>query len=268
MKNHCCKIMKKSFLTIAAGGYLLAATITSCSVKEDRSVCPCLLDVDLLGAPAARAPFLTGLTQGNGVTYSEFQSPAEETFEVSRSRADVFACSIKDIARDRIENTVYRIPEGQQADSLWSFSGYAECAGETDYIKAELHKQFAAVDLEVIGMPENSQVSLEGEVNGMDLLTRTPVEGPYSLALSKGDDGHFHFTLPRQNPQSRISLYVNDGGGNVDFDLAGWIRAEGYDWDAADLDDIRITFNYQEMDVTVEIKDWNETDQSTGVGDV
>ena len=114
--------MTKMLTRTSLTAFILALAGTfSCSVKEDRTPCPCYLQVSFTDPETAGPVLLQG--RGEAVTFRE-QIRAEDcrpywSHPVDKGRLTVSAC--KGILYSAVDGNKVMIPEGRQADSLYSF---------------------------------------------------------------------------------------------------------------------------------------------------
>lgn len=243
---------------------LAAMSAISCSVKEDRTTCPCWLTIDMTGCDPA--PYVSGVSSGGILETRERMEAGKETFEVGRNIASTFVCSIPEQPGGSLDGSIYRIRDGHDADSLWAFAGTADCRGESATVEARLHKQYATVTLRVAGEDDGSPypftLGVSGKVCGMDLLTLKPVNGEFHVNLEERE-GMFTFNLPRQLAGDRLWLTASDGEDTDKLPLGEWILETGYDWTADDLKDIDMELDYARASVTISVEGWEDGNSIT-----
>lgn len=124
--------------------FLLLLT-PSCSVKEVRSGCPCLLEVDLSTADKGKGDINIS-TDGFNEISLDSQS-AQYTTEVQKS---VHLVTCIQGLKSSIRNGLYiGIMEGDEADSLMVSSQYVDCTGETAFTRAVFHKWWSKLTIRV-----------------------------------------------------------------------------------------------------------------------
>ena len=259
--------MDKTFAHILA---LLSALLVwaSCSVREDRSPCPCYLTVVLDRAGKQLLWYgmdsLTVSAQG-GTDYLrsepvetercpdgvEWQTP-KEWIRVGAYAGAVTAVRTAD---------ALLIPYGAEADSLFAYSARIDCQGETAIDTVVMHKQFATLTLEIKGASEDYPLLLEAESRwaGWDRFSFEPLLGRFRATAIRLREGLYRTRLPRQGDDGFVLHAAGwDGVPLYDFALGKEIAAKGYDWHARDLADIHVTIDYARSTLDIRISDWED----------
>ena len=84
------------------------------------------------------------------------------------------------------------------------------------------------------------------------------VQGEFYYLLKAFSNARSTISVPRQLDDSMV-LEVNDGTEVLKtFALGEYIRASGYDWNAADLEDITVGIDYTRTKLTVSVLGWDE----------
>ncbi len=237
----------------------LAATF-ACTVKEDRTPCPCYLQVSFTDPEAAGPVLLLGL--GETPLFRE-QLRIEDcrpywSRAVEKGFLTVSAC--KGLRTAAAEGTKVKIPPGGQADSLFSQTVQVDATGEFAEIPLSLHKQFSTVFLDIrktTGELQDYRFSVEGNTCGIDLLDHSPLPGPFRhVPVAREGDALLQFRLPRQADDNlSISIRYGEAVPSV-FPLGQLIRDTGYSWKAEDLEDIFISIDLTQGKVLVVTGDW------------
>lgn len=108
---------------------------------------------------------------------------------------------------------------------------------------------------------------MEGNVNGFDLFSLTPSEGPFrSSAYPAGrradnlGKATFQMNLPRQFREGKgLKLKLTKKTDHIpekEYDLSGILTGKRFDWSAANLDDISIALDYSGNIISVSVIDW------------
>lgn len=242
--------------------FVLALSLCSCSIKEDRSPCPCWLQVFFDRFPDSGV-VLTGYTTENIFGESVGKDDFEDFVELTVPRTLLSVSSYRRTPGITHSGRKITISRGCQADSLYAHQAYVDCSGENAVDTVSFHKQFATVYLTF----ENSEgetlakydVLVKGGVNGMDLATLEPIEGEFEFKPEEREDNFFVFRIPRQNDDSlSLELYDKSDGEFVDAIGAGLlIRNSGFDWRAKDLKDIVINVDFAKMNLEVSVREWD-----------
>lgn len=247
---------------ILLGASFLAA---SCSIKEDRSPCPCWLDMDITSC-AEHSNEVTLAAWNNDNLFKETVSVAEhsDVYERPVSKGMVSTAAFCGLSESSLSGSRIIIPEGMQADRLKAHAAVVDCTGESARDIVELYRQFATVYLSIKSQEQRVnpyEAHISGEICGIDLRGLSPVEGGFSFSPEKDSEGKWTFRLPRQKEDSKLTLSMLFGGEVADqMPLSEWINDSGYSWQDRDLKDIYIGVDYAAGKVTVVIEGWGEGD--------
>ena len=244
----------KSIILTAA--LCITASISSCSVKEDRSACPCILDIWPGNAYGRTDELLLSGWNGNGTLVyrteclEDDMDPFWET-PVSRSIITCSAVGLEGTDEDlRLTGHEVNVPDGEDFQPVWAHvSRDVDCTGETAEDQVNLHKQHAWLHMRTNRSEwtdERIAVRVIGTVSGMDLLDLSPVDGPFSCDARVDGDGNYLVCLPRQKDTS-LALEVFLGGSLFAvIPLGEIIEQTGYDWASTDLEDIWLELSLAE----------------------
>ncbi len=227
-----------------------------CSIKEDRAACPANVHLSLSDRAlfiAGNTPVKVRLTDGVHTTAVTLSSYSPECWE-SVDRGVVRVAGM-------LENGAgTSVTWGGQSDSLWAFSGDHVVVGEEEEITVELHKRFATIYISFDEGIDTGRyrIVVRGDVGGTDLTKMTPIAGDFMCELAVSDHSS-SVRVPAQAPDSGLRLQFNDpatGELSWDWDLAGELASKGYDWNADDLEDIRVMVSLLPVEVSVSFGDW------------
>lgn len=248
--------MKRSYNFLVA----LSLLLSSCSVKEQRSDCPCWMQIDLSTCSHfTDRVSLKGWTDASAVfgvqvLREDFVPDHEEMVP----RTMVHYCAVSRLDTQKNSGMSVIIPEGEQSDRLYAYRADVPAFGESAYDKVSLHKQYAAVAVKIDAGGDDYSVVVKGGWSGLDLTTLRPVAGNFRFTPESNEEKVWYFRLPRQGDDSVIMEITRKDGYSVPFDLGGLIRRSGYDWKAEDLDDIMLGVDYAAQDITIEVIAWEK----------
>lgn len=236
----------------------------SCSVKEDRDLCPCWLQIDLSGCihfgPEVQIKGWSG--NKNVMGAKVFEEDFDTIYEAEVPRGSVSYCAYSGLERSRQSGMEIIIPEGEQSDRIYAYRTEVITLGETAYDKVHLHKQYANVFMsfaatEGMRIPGIS-VEIRSHWNGINLKDLSPLAGKFIFSPQMSKDGIWSFRLPRQGDDEMI-MNVYSNGTLVDMiNLGETISKTGYDWSAEDLDDIWIGVDWALGEITIHLDGWEE----------
>ena len=229
--------------------------LASCSVKENRSACPCVLSLEMSGLPVS--PVVLDVT-GEGYAHTEVVH-GDTVLVLSVPKGDL-AVSAVGGALASGDGSV-RIPSGEEAPPLYLFYADVPADAEQVTIPVTFRKQFCTLTLAFSDPPGYGppfEVEVEGSVDGW-LRDGSPAPGPFSRRLLPGDDGKAVLRLPRQGDDSLLMHIVFSDRIVRTFALGTYIAASGYDWNAPDLADLTLHVDISLTSVTLSTDLWAQT---------
>ena len=235
----------------------------SCSIKEDRSGCACLLVLDM--TPCANAPeniridlkTLDGRIEQN---YIPGQDRPFYEYPVTKGvcTLSAFLCP-RELSSGTEKITM---SPGENCPELYASRSVFEALGETAEHLVVLHKQFAAVSLDLkdsLWDGSGCQITVNGNVNGISLASLDPIEGQFRYEVPVGWQGERTFRLPRQTGRSAglLTLELKSAGGTPQvFELGKYLSEAGFDWEEEDLRDVVVKIKESEMVIEIISSDW------------
>lgn len=235
----------------AFGLFLISLFGASCTVKEDRADCPCLLTVRMEGLPSYPACYL--VTGPDGLRLQGLATA--DTSVVLAVPRELLSVQISAGAMPAEDGRI-RIPAGQESPPLYLFCGRFRPESDAVLLHVQLSKQFCALTLKVAQPPGNGdafRTRIRGQVAGFS-ADGHPVTGPFTC--EGGADGVVR--LPRQSPADELWLDIFMPDEHLrSFALGSYIREAGYDWTAPDLQDLTLEINLSVTQITFTTPDWS-----------
>ena len=231
--------------------------LAGCSVKEDRSACPCTLVLDFSDLPVT--PVMLSV-EGEGCSVLQIVH-ADTLMTLSVPRTDL-SVSVTGGALPDAASSV-RIPFGEEAPPLYLYHASVSSAAEQVVLPVYLRKQFCQLTLAFTGPPGYGppfEVEVEGFVDGW-ARDGSPLDGPFSYRLLPGGDGMAMIRLPRQRDDSLLMHIVFSDQVVRTFALGNFMAAASYDWSAADLEDLTLNVDVSVTSVTISTDAWTATEE-------
>ena len=254
---------KHTHIIIPLAAAAMAALLASCSVKEDRTDCPCWLEVHPDPFPSKGA--VISAHDGGTMLFREtlFLEDTEDGLFRKAVRKGFHTVTCRTRIPGRPDDTpAVTIPLGEQADSMYAHTAVVDCTGETAVDMAAMHKQFATVHMMFVSdSPQEHSpywIIVRGGVDGMDTVTLEPHEGPFEYRPAETLPMYFQFRVPRQKDASlEMDLHARDDGRYLDtVHIGQLIEQTGFNWGAESLEDIMIRIDIGRADFSVEISEW------------
>lgn len=274
--------MKSCLLIIKS--LCFAFIVTSCSVKEDRTPCPCRLRLDVSdGERFKEKGFLLQITSVNSAldiseNVSVFDFPKGYDVLVSKGLKSVSA--LLGHSGCRLSGARLTAEEGEDFAPVFLYNRLVPCFEETVYDTVRLHKEFAGLLVEFVDS-ENRKFHLDlyavSRVNGIDMRRARPLRGEMRAKLSSDRDRAsfeawktfnqtdtlgrsnrlFRFLVPRQTDGSLALEVFRKNGEIVDTLPIGQMLIDaGYNWNDKDLNDAFIRINSSKAEINIIISDW------------
>ena len=217
--------------------------LCSCSVKEDRSDCPCWITVT-----AKETTSISAWYGSQRILDNHLGGLVDHT--VPRGIVDIVA-----------SEGSFTAPEGQQMGELFAQLQHLDSDGEFASTGIELKKQFATVSLDFKDGDDGRtgyDLRVVGNVSGADIHTLAPVEGvfrcvPEPVSNARG----YVFRAPRQKDDSLTLLLMAEGETVDTIPLGELIRKAGFEWTRESLGDVAILCDLPARTFTISVMEWD-----------
>lgn len=238
-----------------------ALFLGSCSVKEDRDVCPCrlVLDMNAVDTSRVRCAELVVRASGGFVLRDTLDIEGlvgEYMVEVPRGDVGVglyFGADGCVDERGRLE-----IGYGDECPQVYMHSSLFKAEGELVVEEVGMRKNHCIMTIQVETEKDFPfKLEAKGSVDGYE-LGGMPSVGDFMYAMYVDENGECRLTLPRQTDSS-LTLEVADGTQVLKcFALGEYVQASGYDWRADELKDITVTLDYSLTSVKIAVAGWRK----------
>ncbi len=240
---------------------LISAIICAgCTVKEDRSSCPCMLVLDFSKVDTAVIRSADVIMAVNdGIILTDSLEPEDlaggKEYSVPRSEVELGVWSG---AGNCLTERGMTIPLGEECPPVYFHTSVVEADREMVCDTVRMRKNHCRLTINLNRDDEAGwEISLLGNVDGYQ-DDGLPAEGDFCYSFPAGREDVYHVILPRQRDDSLI-LEIDDGSGAVKmFTLGEYIAESGFDWTAPDLEDLTIEIDVSFVDVTLKIQGWDK----------
>lgn len=250
--------------TILSAIALAAVMISGCSIKADRSECPCMMNVRVIGG-CEQSVDLFCRTGEKTVTghYVIEDNGSKECFEVARGMSSFLAMS--GMRSCQVEGRYLRVPFGSEMDEMYCFREDIDTDCESVDMDAILHRQYAFLFISVNGSDSEDYpyyLKLSGNVCGFDLDSLEPLEGPFSVLTRPFLGTWCRICVPRQKDDSMTIMFYDKSMTKSDalpveeLPIGKYISSEGYDWTDEDLSDIYVKIDYVKSTIEITLVPW------------
>ena len=242
------------------GIFFMAVLLPSCSVKEGREDCPCLLEID----PGAF------LTEGPDPDFAVIGENGKVTLTprdgllIARVSKGMFNLSAVSCGAGTLlgKEQISTIRD-KEPDSLFACSGTPACLGESLRVRPVPEKQFCTVTLQIGSAgPGDFHFQLRSPCDGLKRFTLTPTQGYHTYSLEESGTGLYRFRVLRQDGSEGLTIRVVPEEGLIrELPLGRIMKEAGYDWSLKDLDDFYLKFDPVLSTIQVRISGW-ETEKT------
>lgn len=235
--------------------------VISCSVKEDRDICPCRMMLDMGDVDTSVVKYAElVLTASGGFCYRDTLSA--EAF------SDVYAV---DVPRGEVGIGVYwgaagcvgddgrlGIDYGDECPHVYMHSSFITALGESVVENVRMRKNHCIMTIQVQSDKDFPfRLEAKGLIDGYESGGK-PSVGEFMYAMYADDEGMCQFVLPRQTDNSLVLEVHDDAGVLRSFALGEYVAASGYDWGVEDLKDLTISLDYALTRVVIKVEEWAE----------
>ena len=202
----------------------------SCSVKENRTLCPCALSIELHDLPG---PVSVQVVAGDHRATYKARQDTVMLIQAPKGKIRLMAvCGARLEPEDNLE-----IPYGFECPPVYLYSDLVNTLCDSTRVSVQLNKHFCTLSLDFdgpTGWGEPFWAQIRGNVSGLDREGQ-PREGDFTCRLDAG----MTVRLPRQSPDEELWLDISMPDQVVrSFALGTYMLEAGYDWTAPDLDDL------------------------------
>ena len=237
---------KKTFIPL----FLLGLSLLSCSIKENRDICPCALRIELSAVPG---PVSLWVVAGDFQANYHARKDTVMVVQVPKGKIRLQAVSGADMeARKNL-----RIPVGFECPPVYLYSSLVDTGRDSTSVSVSLNKHFCTLSLDFDGPPgwgEPYWAEVRGNVGGLS-WEGTPDAGTFSCRLDAGLSAR----LPRQDPEEELWLDIAMPDRVVrSFALGSYMLQAGYDWRAPDLDDMPLEIRLSVTEILLQSHLWSQ----------
>ena len=247
----------------------LMVSATSCSVKEDRDLCPAYLTVRSnghIGEPSYSENIFYNISATAGGSHDEatgtftefsdegriFKSPRKKSMTVS------VAGGVKNMI---VTDSLVRIPVGMECDRILGGSGTVWVPEDLGEITLPLQRNYCNIQMGIVGTvydPYPYYFLLKGNVDGFELPSFNPHVGRFEKRIDIAPGDIFECRVPRQFDDGLVveARSVTTNEVVTEIPVGQLAREMDYDWRKADLDDILINIDFARTMVSITVADW------------
>jgi hypothetical protein len=240
---------------------LVVAVVVGCSVKEDRTVCPSRLVLDLSGVDTSlvKSLNLMAVLDGRVVLQDKlFVADFDEEYVADVPHGKLLV-NVWGGGEDRAPfNDGLIIPYGCECPPLYMHSFEADTRGEAFRQVVELCKNHCRLTVKMDGVAEIPySLTFKGNVDGY-MQNGLPSSGDFSCVAYPSGLGESEALMPRQLDSSLLLEVDDNSSVSKVFAIGEYILASGYDWTEKDLKDVTICLDFYVTDMKITIQGWDK----------
>lgn len=248
---------------------------TGCSIKEDRSGCPCILVLNLSDVDGDCFRFLTVRAESpDGFLFQDIvpvsSLPGSMSIVVPKAeiKVNVFGEALRSVVEAKGESIAaydgirpdgsYVIPEYSECPPVYLFAEKVSTVYDCIDLPVSLKKNYCRISIAMLSERQHLfGLNIVGNICGYDVDGK-PLPGDFVFSSMIGTGDVSEVSVPRQTDSS-LRLQISENGGVVkEFALGEYIAASGYDWSMEELDDISIVIDYIRTRITFRVRDWEK----------
>ncbi len=252
---------------IIAAPVLAAITVVfsalfSCTVLEDRGLCPCYITFDLSDATSTGPDYLLFSLKGEGGwkytdTVEVGDGLKEYYVPVPRGRVDVMVMDQNN--RGFMEGDGLVASPGLQFPRANMHIRTLDARGEACLDTVRLHKNYCILTVKLVDSEgENWPFSLKlvsdcvGYAMGGGLI-----QGDFWIESVPDEEGCLQFTIPRQYDDLMRAEVLTRDLVLRSFSIGTVLTAAHYDWNKPDLDDVTMEIDFASAKIALTIDKWS-----------
>lgn len=232
-----------------------------CNIKEERTSCPSRLFLNMGDVSiSSDDPLGLYVISENEIVHSEILDTLPVDDEIL---IDVPRMSVTLMAWNGGEGMTGThglvIPLGKSCPPVYMHRSFPDSEGETCRDTLSMRKNHCVLE---IAFCQNDgrryELEVRGNVSGYNSVGE-PVEGPFlAEAATSADENCPKVILPRQRGGTIMLDVCDQDGKQRSYPLSDYIDATGYDWNAPDLADLKVTIDIVQTTVSLAVLGWDE----------
>ena len=239
----------------------LVMLVVSCSVKEDRKMCPCRLVLDMAEVDTSvvkYAEIVVTAADGYGFRDTLRVEDFEKGYVAKVPCGDVGVGVYCGASGNVDDQGNLLIAYGDECPQVYMHSSHLVAQGETCVESVAMRKNHCIMTIQVQSEKEFPfRLEARGGVDGYEPGGK-PSDGDFMYAMGTDENGSCRLVLPRQKDNSLVLEVHDDSQTLKSFALGEYVAASGYDWDEDDLKDISVSLDYALTKVVIAVADWEE----------
>ena len=244
---------------------LILMLLGSCTVLEDRTLCPCRLHIDLSGiSVSGEVDLLLSLEGDNWHERRPCTLPGLESVTLSVPRGEVTLLAVCPSSPSFLSGDAgFEIPPGEDCPPLLTGALQVDTRREEAFCQPEVHKNYCTLTLKLLSegpAPFPFAITLRGSISGFTAKGE-PREGRFLYTLEPFDrETHSASAgIPRQRDASlQMDIRFTDEVLRS-FALGEILARQGYDWTAEDLSDVELELDFARTLLTLRTELWEES---------
>ncbi|HBH21300.1 MAG TPA: hypothetical protein DDX33_04805 [Rikenellaceae bacterium] len=252
----------------------VCAIVVSCSVKEDRAVCPVYVNLDFDGVIAGGKYVSSLVGAFDGTCYMESIDllKYERTgYEVARKRGHLKLGAAFGFEGFSWKGDTLSVPPGAECSPLFAWAEKIIAEDDLYYAEVIPHKQYSVMNIIVVGLLPGDDFSFDIRVkancNAFKLYELSALEGEYTVVAGHKNASGYEVIVPRQLRNEMVLELLEHSANHIygksdllsTIDVGKLLEAKGFDWNKPDLDDMNVVVDFTRMQASVEVIGWTSS---------
>ena len=264
--------MEDKWKQLPVSAVLSAAIIVACqgcSVKEDRSLCPCSFELDFsqvetslaqgveVSIKAADGFLHYDPDAGEGLVEKSKDGVSSMIYAVTVPKSLLSVSAVSGAERLFSPDSGISILLGEECPPIYMHYSHVEAYSARCSEIVRLHKDFCNIGINILSEDGEYpfELTVKGHVNTIN-PDRSVSNGEFSYSFVPDRRGYGDVRVPRQTDSGLILQIVEEGRTLREFALGEYIAETGYKWTDDDLEDIEVTVDYAHSYITIDVESW------------
>lgn len=245
----------------------------SCSIKEDRSPCPCYLNLNvdqMVQKPDYTEGIITVMTsdrivEQSRVTLSDYE---EVGYDVTVPRKTIH--SMVAVGHDDLwwNSDTLLAAANLEWGPVMLAKETSICDGDDKFLNMDFHKEYCRINFILVGVIDVEgypfDIRVRANSNALRMRDGMPVNGNYNAYASPLNTGMHTVLVPRQKDDGMIvDILVHSETHEYtsedyvfSLELGKSLDKQGYRWDKQDLDDVYLNIDIVKATCSVLVVPW------------
>lgn len=255
-------------------GLLFLLGAASCSVKEDRSPCPCYINLNVdqvVQNPDYTEGLVTVMTadaiiEQKRIRLADYEGKGYDVVVPRRTIHAMTAVGHEDLWWKT--DTLYAATNLEWGPVMLAHETVV-CDDDDKLLTMDFHKEYCRINFVLVGVVDLEDypfdIRVRANCNALRMRDGKPIRGRYTAYANPSNTAMYSVLVPRQEDHEMIvdllwhsdthDYTVNDYV--VTLEVGKQMQKTGYNWEKDDLDDVYVTIDVVKATVGISIRPWD-----------